>query len=85
MTKISFRPLFLACLLAPVSACVDVPALDDSLSRELRGAAYPELRPLDSVLAVPSRSSEQVTDLQEDLAQRQARLERRAAALRQAQ
>lgn len=82
----NLRCLALCCaLLAGVAGCVEVPALDDGISRELRKADYPTLQPIPNVLAQKPLPAESAEDVQEELEARKARLQRRAAALKQAQ
>lgn len=79
------RPAALVLLFAPLAACAPgAPDLDSRISPEARNAPYPELLPLQSLLAEdtslqPQSASAQGTSLEA----RAADLRRRAAALRQ--
>lgn len=78
------RLLLLACAFAlGLSGCVDIPELDEEISKQLRDADYPMLLPIDSALAIGTTKVSSPEDVNSELAARVARLEQKAEALRQ--
>ena len=71
--------------LAVASACVRVPELEDRLTPDLRGTAYPDLIPLESALATSPAPAKESQAIEQSLEARAARLQARADALRNAQ
>ena len=67
--------------LALAGCAQDLPDLRGSISAEAQGASYPELVPLDALLA-RAQSGSSIAVQTEQLAARVARLKRRAAAIR---
>ncbi|KXF91049.1 hypothetical protein [Phaeobacter inhibens] len=76
-------PLLAAAALA--SACARVPELEDRLTPDLRGAAYPALVPLEDALHPGTSAAEESKALEDTLEARAARLQARADRLRAAQ
>ncbi|WP_251363773.1 hypothetical protein [Epibacterium ulvae] len=66
---------------AGVMGCSRVPELEDRLTPDLRGAAYPTLIPLGDALPPQTVPAEEGADLDAELKARAARLKARAAAL----
>lgn len=64
--------------------CVNEPELNTHVTPDLRDAAYPDLVPLDDLVAPLPIPQDARTDLEQDLQARSNRLERRAEALRRA-
>lgn len=71
--------LFLA---AAVTACTRVPEIENTLTPDLRGAAYPTLVPLDDAVPTQVAPSAQGQELDAALKARAQRLKSRAAALK---
>lgn len=64
------------------SGCVDIPELDNGISKDLRHADYPKLLPIETALGpelVPTQNAE---DIDAELQARLARLNQRADTLR---
>ncbi|WP_293573095.1 hypothetical protein [Phaeobacter sp.] len=77
--------LVLATTLATLAVgCVRVPELEDQLTSDLRGSAYPDLVPLDTALATTVPPHQQSTAVEQSLTARAAALQQRADALRAA-
>lgn len=70
---------------AAATACTRVPELEDRLTPDLRGAAYPKLLPLDGALEPLDPPQLAGQDLQDELDARSARLKRRAEAVKNAE
>ncbi len=64
-----------------LSACTQVPELDNVIEPRLERAAYPDLVPLQQVLAVQKPPGEASRDLEEELNARRARLQSKAREL----
>ncbi len=66
---------------AGAMGCSRVPEIEDRLTPDLRGAAYPELIPLQDALPPQTSPAEEGAELDAELKARAARLKARAAAL----
>ncbi|QDI75157.1 MULTISPECIES: hypothetical protein [Leisingera] len=70
---------------AGAAACTRVPELEDRLTPDLRNAGYPRLLPLDDAVAPLPPPQQASQELQQELDARSARLQRRAAAVKNAE
>jgi hypothetical protein len=67
-----------------LAGCIEVPALDDTVTESLRDAPYPALLPTNTLMTVGPLPSDQASDIERDLVARRGALDARAARLRQA-
>lgn len=83
MTVPSLRPalLFAALLALAVGGCATIPDLDSSVPDSLVNAPYPDLVPLDRLLASQPRARADNETAGSDLAARRDRLQQRARRL----
>ncbi|MDK3019482.1 hypothetical protein [Pseudodonghicola flavimaris] len=72
----------LGLLLLTATACTPVPELEDRITGDLRATPYPALVPLDQALAQQAPAPQAAEDLETQMRARQARLDARAARLR---
>lgn len=64
-----------------LSACTQVPKLQEQITDDLKQAAYPDLVPLDQTLAPLPDPTTASSELERELAARRARLRARAQAV----
>ncbi|MFK7751488.1 MAG: hypothetical protein AB8B51_02955 [Sedimentitalea sp.] len=74
-------PFRLALCALVLTSCTDVPDLGDSVRPALRNADYPDLVPIETLLALRESPSQAAEKLEQNLSGRIGRLKRRAAAL----
>ena len=82
MRRSSLLTLLIAAPLGFVGACTQLPEVDERIPAHLKTADYPTLEPLHLLLPEEPPAAQASAELHDSLEARRARLQRRAAALR---
>ncbi|MDP5216642.1 hypothetical protein Q5Y75_05380 [Ruegeria sp. 2205SS24-7] len=73
--------VLIGAMLLAVTACTNVPELDDEISPQLRNSRYPALIPLEDALGPPVDPQAEAQEIEEELEARAAALQNRARQL----
>lgn len=82
MRRSSLLTFAIAAPLGLAAACTQLPEVDERIPAHLKNADYPTLEPLHLLLPEEAPAAEASAELQDSLEARRARLQRRAARLR---